>query len=53
MEKADILEMTVQFLKGANTRKRMQEGEANKLTSVPSFVRWSVVSSRLYIGCLT
>lgn len=43
MEKADILEMTVQFLKGANTRKRMQEGKANKLTSVPSFVRWSVV----------
>lgn len=46
MEKADILEMTVQFLKGANTRKRMEEGKANKLTSVPSFVRWSVVRGK-------
>ena len=46
MEKADILEMTVQFLKGANTRKRMDEGKANKLTSVPSFVRWSVVRGK-------
>lgn len=46
MEKADILEMTVQFLKGANTRKKMQEGKANKLTSVPSFVRWSVVRGK-------
>lgn len=46
MEKADILEMTVQFLKGANTRKRMQEGKANKLTSVPSFVHWSAVRGK-------
>lgn len=46
MEKADILEMTVQFLKGANTRKRMQEGKAHKLTSVPSFLRWSVVRGK-------
>lgn len=46
MEKADILEMTVQFLKGANTRKRMEEGKANKLTSVPSFIRWSVVRGK-------
>ena len=46
MEKADILEMTVQFLKGANTRKRMEQGKANKLTSVPSFVRWSVVRGK-------
>ena len=46
MEKADILEMTVQFLKGANTRKRMQEGKANKLTTVPSFLRWSVVRGK-------
>lgn len=50
MEKADILEMTVQFLKGANTRKRMQEGKANKLTSVPSFSRWSVVRGKFRLS---
>lgn len=52
MEKADILEMTVQFLKGAHTRKRMQEGRANKLTSVPSFVRCQRKVSLISISCL-
>ena len=46
MEKADILEMTVQFLKGAHTRKRLQEGKAKKLMSVPCLVRWSFVSGK-------
>jgi len=31
MEKADILEMTVQFLKGAQARKRLQTGKKSKL----------------------
>ena len=33
MEKADILEMTVQFLKGAQARKRFQTGKENSYTS--------------------
>lgn len=32
MEKADILEMTVQFLKGAQARKRLQIGKENTNT---------------------
>ncbi|CAH3047183.1 unnamed protein product [Porites lobata] len=35
MEKADILEMTVQFLKGANTRKRMQEAIRTQAQHTP------------------